>query len=182
MQSLPAILSSDIYVSRLSFGNQNRRDAFWHCCIDICKILASKPSSREFFVGATERNRRGEKRMPAGSEPCSNGQSKYSDVFEATKDRIKRPRLAFVAAECHAAQCSRPILYSPHSSLALLSRARARVRPSRSGRVRTASLTRAHALLVCTTTRAVIPHRAGRCATDASTRAGAESSYALSIT
>lgn len=85
------------------YGNQNRRDAFWQLLYLIfAKILDEQSSSRDFFVGATERNTEaGEKRIAARIKALfDRAKAKYSDVFEGDEKIELRDRaLAFVAAE-----------------------------------------------------------------------------------
>jgi type I restriction enzyme M protein len=85
------------------YGNQNRRDAFWQLLYLIfAKILDEQVSSRNFFVGATERNTEaGEKRIAARIKALfARAKTQYSDVFEGDEKIELRDRaLAFVAAE-----------------------------------------------------------------------------------
>jgi type I restriction enzyme M protein len=85
------------------YGNQNRRDAFWQLLYLIfAKILDEQSSSREFFVGATERNSEaGEKRIAARIRKLfDRAKIEYADVFEGDEKIELRDRaLAFVAAE-----------------------------------------------------------------------------------
>lgn len=85
------------------YGNQNRQDAFWQLLYLIfAKILDEQSSSREFFVGATERNTEaGEKRIAARIKVLfERARREYSDVFEGDEKIELRDRaLAFVAAE-----------------------------------------------------------------------------------
>jgi len=85
------------------YGNQNRRDAFWQLLYLIfAKILDEHVSSRDFFVGATERNTEaGEKRIATRiKELFERAKHEYSDVFEGDEKIELRDRaLAFVAAE-----------------------------------------------------------------------------------
>lgn len=85
------------------YGNQNRRDAFWQLLYLIfAKILDEQSSSREFFVGATERNTEaGEKRIAARIKSLfERAKEQYSDVFEGDEKIELRDRaLAYVAAE-----------------------------------------------------------------------------------
>jgi len=85
------------------YGNQNRRDAFWQLLYLIfAKILDEKSSSREFFVGATERNtEEGERRIAKRIKGLfARAQEEYSDVFEGDeKIELKDRALAFVASE-----------------------------------------------------------------------------------
>lgn len=85
------------------YGNQNRQDAFWQLLYLIfAKILDEQSSSREFFVGATERNTEaGEKRIAARIKTLfDRARNEYSDVFEGDEKIELRDRaLAFVAAE-----------------------------------------------------------------------------------
>ncbi len=85
------------------YGNQNRRDAFWQLLYLIfAKILDEQSSSRDFFVGATERNTEaGEKRIAARIKTLfDSAKSKYADVFEGDEKIELRDRaLAFVASE-----------------------------------------------------------------------------------
>lgn len=85
------------------YGNQNRRDAFWQLLYLIfAKILDEQSSSRDFFVGATERNTEaGEKRIAARIRNLfDRAKTEYADVFEGDEKIELRDRaLAFVAAE-----------------------------------------------------------------------------------
>lgn len=85
------------------YGNQNRRDAFWQLLYLIfAKILDEQSSSREFFVGATERNSEaGEKRIASRIRKLfDRAKAEYADVFEGDEKIELRDRaLAFVAAE-----------------------------------------------------------------------------------
>jgi type I restriction enzyme M protein len=85
------------------YGNQNRRDAFWQLLYLIfAKILDEQSSSRDFFVGATERNTEaGEKRIAGRIRNLfERAKASYSDVFEGDEKIELRDRaLAFVAAE-----------------------------------------------------------------------------------
>lgn len=85
------------------YGNQNRRDAFWQLLYLIfAKILDEQQSSRDFFVGATERNTEaGEKRIAARIKSLfDRAKAKYEDVFEGDEQIELRDRaLAFVAGE-----------------------------------------------------------------------------------
>lgn len=85
------------------YGNQNRRDAFWQLLYLIfAKILDEKNSSREFFVGATERNTEaGEKRIAARIKSLfARAKTEYADVFRGDENIELRDRaLAFVASE-----------------------------------------------------------------------------------
>lgn len=85
------------------YGNQNRQDAFWQLLYLIfAKILDEQSSSRDFFVGATERNTEaGEKRIASRIKTLfGRARSEYSDVFEGDEKIELRDRaLAFVAAE-----------------------------------------------------------------------------------
>lgn len=85
------------------YGNQNRQDAFWQLLYLIfAKILDEQSSSRDFFVGATERNTEaGEKRIAARIKALfERARNEYSDVFEGDEKIELRDRaLAFVAAE-----------------------------------------------------------------------------------
>jgi type I restriction enzyme M protein len=85
------------------YGNQNRRDAFWQLLYLIfAKILAEQSSSRDFFVGATERNTEaGEKRIAARIKALfDRAKHEYSDVFEGNETIELRDRsLAYLAAE-----------------------------------------------------------------------------------
>ncbi len=85
------------------YGNQNRRDAFWQLLYLIfAKILDEQSSSRNFFVGATERNTEpGEKKIAARIKALfSRAKTEYKDVFEGDEKIELRDRaLAFVAAE-----------------------------------------------------------------------------------
>jgi type I restriction enzyme M protein len=85
------------------YGNQNRQDAFWQLLYLIfAKILDEQSSSRDFFVGATERNTEaGEKRIAARITMLfKRAREEYSDVFEGDEKIELRDRaLAFVAAE-----------------------------------------------------------------------------------
>jgi len=85
------------------YGNQNRRDAFWQLLYLIfAKILDEQASSRNFFVGATERNTEaGEKRIAARIKALfDRAKAEYKDVFEGDEKIELRDRaLAFVAAE-----------------------------------------------------------------------------------
>jgi type I restriction enzyme M protein len=85
------------------YGNQNRRDAFWQLLYLIfAKILDEHSSSREFFVGATERNTEaGERKIAARIKALfDRAKKEYADVFEGDEKIELRDRaLAFVAAE-----------------------------------------------------------------------------------
>lgn len=85
------------------YGNQNRRDAFWQLLYLIfAKILDEQSSSRDFFVGATERNTEaGEKRIAARIRKLfDRAKAEYADVFEGDEKIELRDRaLAFVAGE-----------------------------------------------------------------------------------
>jgi type I restriction enzyme M protein len=85
------------------YGNQNRRDAFWQLLYLIfAKILDEQASSRNFFVGATERNTEaGEKKIAARIKALfDRAKTEYKDVFEGDEKIELRDRaLAFVAAE-----------------------------------------------------------------------------------
>lgn len=85
------------------YGNQNRRDAFWQLLYLIfAKILDERSSSREFFVGATERNTEaGEKRIAARMRTLfERAKKEYDDVFEGDeKIELKDRALAYVASE-----------------------------------------------------------------------------------
>jgi type I restriction enzyme M protein len=85
------------------YGNQNRRDAFWQLLYLIfAKILDEQASSRNFFVGATERNTEaGEKKIAARIRALfDRAKAEYKDVFEGDEKIELRDRaLAFVAAE-----------------------------------------------------------------------------------
>jgi type I restriction enzyme M protein len=87
------------------YGNQNRRDAFWQLLYLIfAKILDEQTSSREFFVGATERNTEaGEKRIAARIKKLFDRAKETfgdGDVFEGDEKIELRDRaLAYVAAE-----------------------------------------------------------------------------------
>jgi type I restriction enzyme M protein len=85
------------------YGNQNRRDAFWQLLYLIfAKILDEQSSSRDFFVGATERNtEEGEKRIAARIRKLfDRAKIEYADVFEGDEKIELRDRaLAFIAAE-----------------------------------------------------------------------------------
>lgn len=85
------------------YGNQNRRDAFWQLLYLIfAKILDEQASSRNFFVGATERNTEtGEKKIAGRIKALfDRAKTEYKDVFEGDEKIELRDRaLAFVAAE-----------------------------------------------------------------------------------
>ena len=85
------------------YGNQNRRDAFWQLLYLIfAKIVDEQSSSRDFFVGATERNTEaGEKRIASRIKTLfARAKTEYSDVFEGDEKIELRDRaLAFVAGE-----------------------------------------------------------------------------------
>jgi type I restriction enzyme M protein len=68
----------------------------------FAKILDEQSTSREFFVGATERNTEaGEKRIATRIRALfDRAKTKYADVFEGDeKIELKDRALAFVAAE-----------------------------------------------------------------------------------
>jgi type I restriction enzyme M protein len=87
------------------YGNQNMRGdrAFWQLLYLIfAKILDERSSSREFFVGATERNSEKGQREIAKRIKHLFGRVKveYSDVFEGNEDITLNDRaLSFIAAE-----------------------------------------------------------------------------------
>jgi type I restriction enzyme M protein len=85
------------------YGNQNRRDAFWQLLYLIfAKILDEQSSSRNFFVGATERNTEaGEKKIASRIKALfDRAKTEYKDVFEGDEKIELRDRaLAFVAAQ-----------------------------------------------------------------------------------
>lgn len=85
------------------YGNQNRKDAFWQLLYLIfAKILDERQSSRNFFVGATERNTtEGEKRIAKRIHQLFEAaKEEFSDVFTGDeKIELKDRGLAYVAAE-----------------------------------------------------------------------------------
>ncbi|MFO0570170.1 MAG: N-6 DNA methylase [Polyangiaceae bacterium] len=93
------------------YGNQNRRDAFWQLLYLIfAKILDEQQSSRDFFVGATERNpdpknpkdpHAGERRIAERIRALfDRAKSEYDDVFKGDeKIELKDRALAYVASE-----------------------------------------------------------------------------------
>lgn len=93
------------------YGNQNRRDAFWQLLYLIfAKILDEQASSRQFFVGATERNpdprnpkdpHAGERRIAERIRALfERAKKEYDDVFEGDeKVELKDRALAYVASE-----------------------------------------------------------------------------------
>jgi type I restriction enzyme M protein len=87
------------------YGNQNMRGdrAFWQLLYLIfAKILDERSTSREFFVGATERNTEaGLKRVAARIRKLFDRvKEEYGDVFEGNeKIELNDRALAFIAAE-----------------------------------------------------------------------------------
>lgn len=85
------------------YGNQNRKDAFWQLLYLIfAKILDEQQSSRDFFVGATERNTaEGEKRIAKRIHALfARAKEKFDDVFTGEeKIELKDRALAYIAAE-----------------------------------------------------------------------------------
>lgn len=85
------------------YGNQNRKDAFWQLLYLIfAKILDEQQSSRDFFVGATERTTAdGEKKIAKRIHDLfTRTKEKFDDVFVGDeKIELKDRALAYVAAE-----------------------------------------------------------------------------------
>ncbi|MEO7033729.1 MAG: N-6 DNA methylase [Polyangiaceae bacterium] len=85
------------------YGNQNRKDAFWQLLYLIfAKILDEQQSSRDFFVGATERNTaEGEKKIAKRIHGLfARAKQQFNDVFVGDeKVELKDRALAYVASE-----------------------------------------------------------------------------------